>query len=311
MARLLFVHAHPDDETLTCGVTMAHHVARGDDVHVLTCTLGEEGEVVPPELHALEGADGDPLGPYRRQELHRALGVLGVTSHVLGEDPATGTLSRWRDSGMDGTAAAHHPRAFTAAPVRETATAVAEVLTRLMPDIVVTYDAGGGYGHPDHIRTHEATRAAVLGLPARTRPPRVFEIRTPRTWAVEDRAWLQQHVHPGWHGELPHRPLKVLDDAAPYPVGVVPDERVTHEVLDVAVVPQQAAALREHATQLTVFQTLPDDGPVVPFYALSNDVAARLPGREGFARIDPASWGPWSRVDPTSGRGPRAGRLTL
>ena len=64
MPRLLFVHAHPDDETLTCGVTMAHHVARGDEVHVLTCTLGEEGEVIPPGLAHLEG---DPGRPARRR----------------------------------------------------------------------------------------------------------------------------------------------------------------------------------------------------------------------------------------------------
>ncbi|GAA1887116.1 N-acetyl-1-D-myo-inositol-2-amino-2-deoxy-alpha-D-glucopyranoside deacetylase [Lapillicoccus jejuensis] len=308
MSRLLLVHAHPDDETLTCGVTMAHHVARGDEVHVLTCTLGEEGEVVPRHLAHLQGAPGDPLGPYRRGELARALAVLGVTSHVLGEDDR-GATSRWRDSGMAGTSAADHPQAFAAAPLREAATAVARVVARLRPDVLVTYDAGGGYGHPDHVRTHEATRTAVLGLPARDRPSRVFEIRTPRSWAQEDRAWLRERVHPGRHGEPPGRTLQLLDDAAPYPVGVVDDAMVTHEVVDPTAVARQAAALREHVTQLTVLQTLPGDGPVVPFYALSNDVAARLPGREGFARVDPATWAPWP-LDPARSEGHRWGRLT-
>ena len=84
--RLLFVHAHPDDETLATGVALAHHVARGDDVHVLTCTLGEEGEVIPAQLGHLEGAEGDPLAAHRREELRRAMEVLGVTHHLLGAD---------------------------------------------------------------------------------------------------------------------------------------------------------------------------------------------------------------------------------
>ena len=84
MSRLLFVHAHPDDETLATGVAILHHVARGDDVHVLTCTLGEEGEVIPAELAHLEGAEGDPLAAHRRGELAGAVAVLGVTHHLLG-----------------------------------------------------------------------------------------------------------------------------------------------------------------------------------------------------------------------------------
>src|SRR3954447_17133613 len=98
MARLLFVHAHPDDETLTCGIAMAHHVARGDEVHVLTCTLGEEGEVIPPRLAHLEGAADDALGPHRHAELTEALGRVGAHLHVLGAE--SGRLSRYRDSGM-------------------------------------------------------------------------------------------------------------------------------------------------------------------------------------------------------------------
>ena len=88
--RLLFVHAHPDDETLTCGIAMAHHVARGDEVHVLTCTLGEEGEVIPPGLAHLEGDPDDRLGPYRHGELTRALDRIGAVLHVLGADEAAG-----------------------------------------------------------------------------------------------------------------------------------------------------------------------------------------------------------------------------
>ena len=90
--RLLFVHAHPDDETLATGVAVAHHVARGDEVTVLTCTLGEQGEVIPPELAHLAAEQDDALGPYRREELRRAMAAIGAEHRVLGERP--GVLSR-------------------------------------------------------------------------------------------------------------------------------------------------------------------------------------------------------------------------
>ena len=158
--RLLFVLAHPDDETLATGVAIAHHVARGDDVHVLTCTLGEEGEVIPAHLAHLEGAPGDPLAAHRREELRGAMEVLGVTHHQLG---TTGDAAHpvYRDSGMAGSPAASHPRAWAGADLADAAAAVRAVLDEVRPDVVVTYDATGGYGHPDHVRTHEATCRAV------------------------------------------------------------------------------------------------------------------------------------------------------
>ena len=271
MTRLLFVHAHPDDETLTCGTTMAHQVEAGDEVHVLVCTLGEEGEVIPPDLAHLEGAEGDPLGSWRREELREAMRRLRVTHAVLGEDPGTGALSRYRDSGMLGMPAAHHPRAFVRAPVEEAATLVADHLRALRPDVVVTYDRHGGYGHPDHVQTHRVTMAALAALAPDDRPDRVFEIRTPRSWAVEDRAWLPGHVRA-------EEGLTLLAPDDAYPPSVVPDDEVTHIVLDPGVRTTQEYALSAHRTQVSVFQG---------YYALSDDVAARLAGREGFARVDP------------------------
>ncbi len=105
--RLLFVHAHPDDETLATGVAIAHHAARGDEVHVLTCTLGEEGEVIPSHLAHLEGAEGDPLADHRRVELAGAMDVLGVTHHLLGDD-ATGGGTAYRPGGSAAPATARH-----------------------------------------------------------------------------------------------------------------------------------------------------------------------------------------------------------
>ena len=270
--RLLFVHAHPDDETLATGVAIAHHVARGDDVHVLTCTLGEEGEVIPASLAHLEGAEGDPLAPHRREELRGAMEVLGATHHLLGAT-AEGEHPAYRDSGMAGSAAAEHPRAWVRADLAEAAAAVRAVVDELRPDVVVTYDATGGYGHPDHVRTHEATCRAVAGA---AQPPVLYAVLTPLSWAVEDRAWLAEHVPVD-------RGLVVPGDGDPFFPSVVPDEVVTHRVVDPSVVPVQVRALTHHATQVVLGEG---------WFALSNHVVARLAGREGFARLDPSSGRP-------------------
>ena len=265
-ARLLFVHAHPDDETLWTGVSIAHHVARGDDVHVLTCTLGEEGEVIPKSLRHLEGAPGDPLAPHRLGELRSALTVLGATSHVLGLGAQGGTPA-YRDSGMVGSAAARHPRAWAGAPLADAAAAIGAVLERVRPDVVVTYDPEGGYGHPDHIRTHDATCAAVA---ASAQPPILYAVVTPRSWALADREWARAHV-------AAVGGLSVPAPGADLPPSVVDDDLVTHATVDVAAVPLQEQALRAHATQVVVGDR---------WYALSNGVVAHLSGREGFRRLD-------------------------
>lgn len=272
-ARLLLVHAHPDDETLATGVTIAHHVAAGDEVHVLTCTLGEEGEVIPDELAHLAADREDRLDAHRREELRGAMASIGARSHVLRE----GSPERWRDSGMAGSPSAEHPRAWAAAPLEEAAAAVREVIQQVDPDLVITYDQQGGYAHPDHIRTHEATCAALAAMPAAARPA-LFGIYTPRSWATQDRDWLAAHPVPGW-----------TQPEGPYPPSVVDDAVVTHAVVDPDAVAAQAAALEHHRTQVTVAGET---------YALSNDVAARLSGREGFARLDPGTGQPLAGDQP-------------
>lgn len=271
MARLLFVHAHPDDETLATGVTIAHYVSRGHDVEVLTATLGEEGEVIPPELAHLTSARDDILGEFRRGELSGAIARLGARHTFLGGSVTGGQVPRWRDSGMAGMPSARHPRAFAAAEVSEVAGLVAAYLRERRPDVVVTYDREGGYGHPDHIATRRGVEAALAGLADHERPGRFFEIVTPRSWAVADRAWLAEHVPSGCGLQVPS-----TDD--PYAVCVVDDTVVSHVVLDDAARERQASALAAHRTQVTVFGD---------YYALSNDIAARLSGREAFVRLDP------------------------
>lgn len=289
--RLLFVHAHPDDETLTTGLTMAHYAAAGHEVHVLTCTLGEEGEVIPPRLAHLASGNEDGLGPHRLAELREAMGRLGVSHAVLGEDPALGVASRYRDSGMAGTPSAEDPRAFVNADPDEAAGLVAAHIERLRPDVVVTYDEHGGYAHPDHIRTHEVTMAALRRLDAE-RPPAAYVVLTPLQWAVEDREWLAAHVDQETWPEL-----TVPGPGSAHPPSVVPDEVVTHAVVHPELVALQSAALAAHETQVRVF-----DG----YYALSNHVAARLAGREGFARVDPGTGRP---VRDGTGDGVRPGLL--
>lgn len=268
---MVFVHAHPDDESLWTGLAIAHHAALGDDVHVLTCTLGEEGEVIPPELHHLELPVGeprdegaaDPLADLRRDELHSAVKELGADSVTV---LAGG---RYRDSGMAGTPSALHPRAFTGVGIADAAGSIAAYLREVRPQVVVTYDAHGGYGHPDHIRAHEATVAAVASLDDQ---PALYTVVVPRSWAIEDRVWLADHATD------PDVVVPAADEA--FLPSVVDDDTVTHAVIDHDALARQTAALRRHRTQVTVH-----DG----YYTLSNHVATRLAAREAFVRIDPAT----------------------
>ncbi|HMH59502.1 MAG TPA: PIG-L family deacetylase [Galbitalea sp.] len=174
--RILFVHAHPDDETIDTGGTIATLIEAGAEVTVLTCTRGERGEVIPSDLKsALQSPAA--MAKLRDSELQRAMTILGVSDHrYLGDETA-----RWRgrelrtylDSGMrwgaDGPEAVTpaDPESLAEAEFGEVAADVAAVVLELMPSAVVSYDERGGYGHPDHVRAHEAARRAadVYGIP--------------------------------------------------------------------------------------------------------------------------------------------------
>jgi N-acetyl-1-D-myo-inositol-2-amino-2-deoxy-alpha-D-glucopyranoside deacetylase len=156
--RLLLVHAHPDDESIGTGATMAKYAAEGAQVTLVTCTLGELGEIIPPELAQLAADREDRLGEYRIGELDAACAALGVTDHRF-----LGGPGRWRDSGMMGTKANSDPRCFWQAHVGVAAMALLEVIREVRPQVLVTYDANGFYGHPDHIQAHRvAWRAFEL-----------------------------------------------------------------------------------------------------------------------------------------------------
>jgi len=157
--RLLFVHAHPDDESIGTGATIAKYAAAGAHVTLVTCTLGELGEIIPPSLAHLAADREDRLGEYRIGELDAACAALGVTDHRF-----LGGPGRWRDSGMMGTAGNDDPRCFWRADVDEAARALLDVIEEVRPEVLVTYDANGFYGHPDHIQAHRvAWRAFEKG----------------------------------------------------------------------------------------------------------------------------------------------------
>lgn len=166
---VLFVHAHPDDETISTGALIAECVARGSRVFLLTCSRGERGEVVAGPLTALAGTA--ELAEEREHELERATGILGITEKFwLGEPPARAAglpPRRYRDSGMvwirpglAGPADDAAEDALSVAPLAEVAADIAALILRLRPSLVVSYDDGGGYGHPDHVRAHDAARLA-------------------------------------------------------------------------------------------------------------------------------------------------------
>ncbi|MGC9381056.1 N-acetyl-1-D-myo-inositol-2-amino-2-deoxy-alpha-D-glucopyranoside deacetylase [Streptomyces sp. MH13] len=247
--RLLLVHAHPDDESINNGVTMARYAAEGAHVTLVTCTLGERGEVIPPELAHLSGA---ALGGHRRGELAAAMRALGVDDFRL-----LGGPGRFADSGMLGLPDNDDPGCLWQADVDRAAELLVEVIREVRPQVLVTYDPEGGYGHPDHIQAHRiAMRAAELAAEAGCPVAKVYWNRVPRTVAEDAFARLRD--------ELPGLPFEKAAGVEDVP-GVVDDERITTEIRgEGSANAAKTAAMRAHATQITV---------AGPYFVLSNELA--------------------------------------
>ena len=254
--RLVLVHAHPDDETIGNGATMARYAAEGVHVTLVTCTRGEEGEVLVPELAHLAASRDDRLGEHRVVELATAMEALGVADHRF-----LGGPGRYRDSGMMGEPSNERPDVFWQADVDEAAGHLVDVLREVRPQVLVTYDENGGYGHPDHIQAHRvAMRAVELAAdPAygTGEPWQVAKVY----WNATPVSWMRDSI----------RKLRDMGDATTFegfdpdgelPFGT-PDELVTTLVDGTGHVDAKLAAMRAHATQITV------DGP---FFALSNNL---------------------------------------
>ncbi|KUH93551.1 N-acetyl-1-D-myo-inositol-2-amino-2-deoxy-alpha-D-glucopyranoside deacetylase [Mycolicibacterium acapulense] len=261
--RLLFVHAHPDDETLTTGATIAHYIARGAQVRVVTCTLGEEGEVIGERWARLAVDEADQLGGYRIGELTAALNALGIA-----EPEYLGGAGRWRDSGMAGTPPRHHQRFVDADPA-ESVGALVEVIRELRPHVVVTYDPQGGYGHPDHIHTHEVTMAAVAAAEGPEFPGEPWTV--PKVyWAVTSKAAIAEGL--AGIDDAPAEWTRVTVDEVPFGY---PDDEIDAAIDDPGQLSAKVAAMRAHATQITV---APNDR----FFALSNNIALPVGGVEHY-----------------------------
>lgn len=144
---LLCVHPHPDDESIACGGLLAKSVAAGIGTHVVTCTGGEVGE----NQAGIDMGDED-MATHRRREMADAVAALGIDGH---------TWLGYRDSGMAGTPDNDHPEAFAAADLYEAAARLARIIRRLRPQVVVSDDEHGTYGHPDHVKAHRVTVRAV------------------------------------------------------------------------------------------------------------------------------------------------------
>ena len=170
VARVVFLHAHPDDETLATGALIQHLTGSGVEVAVVTATRGERGGVVPGPLSHLAGTPA--LDVHRVAELTAALGALGAEGpFFLGEPPARASglaPRRYRDSGMRwvtptlaGPGEDAGPDAFTSASVAEAAADLAAFVASWGAELLVGYDIDGGYGHPDHVHAHHVAVAAA------------------------------------------------------------------------------------------------------------------------------------------------------
>ncbi|MEW2591718.1 N-acetyl-1-D-myo-inositol-2-amino-2-deoxy-alpha-D-glucopyranoside deacetylase [Micromonospora aurantiaca] len=234
--RLLLVHAHPDDESIGTGATMAHYAATGAHVTLVTCTLGEEGEIHVPALAQLCAAEADQLGGYRIGELAAACAALGVTDHRF-----LGGAGRYRDSGMMGLATNEHPRAFWQADLDTAAGYLVEVIREVRPQVLVTYDPDGFYGHPDHIQAHRvAMRAVELAAAEGIAPAKVYWTAMPRS--VLD-AGLETFT------ESSDNPFAGIESADELPFGT-PDAEIAARIDGTDQHAAKEAAMRAHATQI-------------------------------------------------------------
>ena len=263
---MLFVHAHPDDESLNNGATIAHYAARGAQVHVVTCTLGEEGEVIGDRWAELAVDHADQLGGYRVGELTEALRALGISAPIY-----LGGAGRWRDSGMPGTATRRRQR-FIDADEREAVGALVAIIREQRPHVVVTYDPIGGYGHPDHVQTHTVTTAAVAAAGTADYPGEPWTV--PKLyWTVLARSAFKT-AYDALDGDDLRREWK-MPQLEELPFGYSDEDIDAVVEAGPEAWAAKAAALGAHATQVIV-------GPTGRVCALSNNLAMPILGHEHY-----------------------------
>ena len=260
--RLLLVHAHPDDETINNGVTMAKYAASGAQVTLVTCTRGEEGEVLVTELANLASDKDDKLGEHREVELKDAMAQLGINDFRFLGAP----IKKWRDSGMMGTTQNDRGDVFWQADLDEASHELVKIILEIQPQVLITYDEFGGYGHPDHIKAHRvAMRATELATEQGWQISKIY-------WNTMPRSVIQMGIEKMKEVGSDFFGAESADDL-PF---AKPDELVSTVVNAPEYVPAKLAAMKAHATQISV------DGP---FFALSNNLGLSVWGDEYYTLV--------------------------
>jgi LmbE family N-acetylglucosaminyl deacetylase len=257
---LMAVHAHPDDEAIGTGGVLARYSAEGQQTVLVTCTNGEQGDAPGGIKPGEEGHHPEEVAAVRLAELRMSAAVLGV-SHL--------ELLDYRDSGMDGWVTNKDPGVFCNVPLADVTARLAELMRYYRPQVVVTYDENGNYGHPDHIQAHRATVAAaeLTGIPAK-----LYYVAVPRSGFLQLRQLLEASG------------TKIEDFDVPDDFGV-PDEEIT-TVVDVSpYVGQKREALAAHASQNQnfFFDRVPEDIVTV---VLSREYFTLRSAPEGQGRED-------------------------
>jgi N-acetyl-1-D-myo-inositol-2-amino-2-deoxy-alpha-D-glucopyranoside deacetylase len=257
--RMLLVHAHPDDETINNGSTMAMYAALGASVTLITCTRGEEGEVLIEDLAHLAAHQEDLLGDHRVIELQSAMVALGVKDHrFLGEGE-----HKYRDSGMMGTDANNREDTFWKADFDVATDYLKKVIEEVQPHVMITYDEFGGYGHPDHIQAHRVAMAAAKI--ASWDIPKIY-------WNVMPKSVIQDGIDKMKALGSDFMGAESADD-----LPFAKDDSFVHALIDGGdYVEQKMDAMRAHGTQIAV------DGP---FFALSNNLGLEIWGNEYYTLV--------------------------
>jgi N-acetyl-1-D-myo-inositol-2-amino-2-deoxy-alpha-D-glucopyranoside deacetylase len=257
--RLLLVHAHPDDETINNGATMALYADLGAEVTLVTCTRGEEGEVLVPELAHLASALSDGLGQHREIELNDAMIALGIKDFRFLGQPTV----KYRDSGMMGTEPNNRPDVFWQADLDSAAAHLVKIIEEVKPHVLVTYDEIGGYGHPDHIQAHRvAMRASEL---SHWKVSKIYWNAMPKSVLAEGIEKMKE-IGSDFFGAESVDDLPFAKD----------DSLVTAMVDGTKYVDLKMKAMAAHATQIEL------DGP---FFALSNNLGQHVWGHEYYSLV--------------------------
>jgi len=260
MSTAVFFHAHPDDEALASGGTMARMADEGHRVVLVVATRGEEGEPVPGVL-----AEGEALGDRRTSEVHEAASILGV---------ARVSFLGYRDSGMADDPANDHPECFWQADTESAVDRLEQVLADEEVDVLVVYDSHGGYGHPDHIQVH---RVGTRWVEREGTGDRTVRLR----WVTMNRDIIRSSIdaavaaaeaaeaagEEAWSDEAM---LELRRERAESDTFGMPDAEITHGVDVTSVLDRKRAAMRAHASQIaedSFFLAMPDEAFAMGFGA--------------------------------------------